>query len=217
MIPRSSLQWAPGAAGPLLGDGPDLSWQDRALCAQTDPEAFFPEKGGSTREAKRVCRGCVVKAECLDYALETDQGFGIWGGFSERERRRLKRGAIAAGPPAAPKRTPPGEDREAIPPLTDAEVDRFYARLAPGACGLAWTGDVDPDGYGRLAVYRDKRRVWVPARRLAYKLATGEDPAGMVVRQECGRPWCCTPECLLPGIPGSPQARHSAGIAATAA
>ncbi|MEP6463976.1 MAG: WhiB family transcriptional regulator [Frankiaceae bacterium] len=66
-------------------------WQERALCAQTDPEAFFPEKGGSTREAKRVCTGCEVKAECLEYALARDERFGIWGGLSERERRRLKR------------------------------------------------------------------------------------------------------------------------------
>ena len=53
-----------------------MGWQDQALCAQTDPEAFFPEKGGSTREAKRVCRGCDVRAECLEYALENDERFG---------------------------------------------------------------------------------------------------------------------------------------------
>ncbi|AZG48767.1 Transcriptional regulator WhiB2 [Gordonia insulae] len=69
-------------------------WQDRALCAQTDPEAFFPEKGGSTREAKRICQGCEVKSECLEYALHNDERFGIWGGLSERERRRIKRGII---------------------------------------------------------------------------------------------------------------------------
>jgi WhiB family transcriptional regulator, redox-sensing transcriptional regulator len=68
-------------------------WQERALCAQTDPEAFFPEKGGSTREAKRVCTECEVKAECLEYALARDERFGIWGGMSERERRRIKRAA----------------------------------------------------------------------------------------------------------------------------
>ncbi len=72
-------------------DEAEPAWQDRALCAQTDPEAFFPEKGGSTREAKRVCRSCEVRAECLEYALEHDERFGIWGGLSERERRRLKR------------------------------------------------------------------------------------------------------------------------------
>jgi WhiB family redox-sensing transcriptional regulator len=71
-----------------------LSWQDKALCAQTDPEAFFPEKGGSTREAKRICVSCEVKQECLEYALMQDERFGIWGGLSERERRRLKRQAV---------------------------------------------------------------------------------------------------------------------------
>ncbi len=69
-------------------------WQERALCAQTDPEAFFPEKGGSTREAKRICSGCEVRAECLEYALAQDERFGIWGGLSERERRRLRRAAV---------------------------------------------------------------------------------------------------------------------------
>ncbi len=71
-----------------------LSWQDRALCAQTDPEAFFPEKGGSTREAKRVCASCEVRSECLEYALANDERFGIWGGLSERERRKLRRRAV---------------------------------------------------------------------------------------------------------------------------
>ena len=69
------------------------SWQERALCAQTDPEAFFPEKGGSTRDAKRVCQSCEVRVECLEYAMEQDERFGIWGGLSERERRRLKKQA----------------------------------------------------------------------------------------------------------------------------
>jgi WhiB family redox-sensing transcriptional regulator len=70
-----------------------LGWQERALCAQTDPEAFFPEKGGSTREAKRVCLSCDVRGECLEYALSNDERFGIWGGLSERERRKLKKRA----------------------------------------------------------------------------------------------------------------------------
>jgi WhiB family transcriptional regulator, redox-sensing transcriptional regulator len=65
------------------------NWRGRALCAETDPEAFFPEKGGSSREAKKVCRGCEVRAECLDFALENDERFGVWGGMSERERRQL--------------------------------------------------------------------------------------------------------------------------------
>jgi WhiB family redox-sensing transcriptional regulator len=74
-----------------MDDLAELEWRDQALCAQTDPEAFFPEKGGSTTAAKRVCRACDVRAECLEFALENDERFGIWGGMSERERRRLKR------------------------------------------------------------------------------------------------------------------------------
>ena len=69
----------------------EQEWQEQALCAQTDPEAFFPDKGGSTREAKRICQACAVRDECLEYALLNDERFGIWGGLSERERRRLKR------------------------------------------------------------------------------------------------------------------------------
>lgn len=72
----------------LLGNAP--AWQERSLCSQTDPEAFYPEKGGSTREAKRICSRCEVKSECLEYALGHEERFGIWGGLSERERRKLK-------------------------------------------------------------------------------------------------------------------------------
>lgn len=77
----------------LLGDAPE--WHEHAVCATTDPDAFFPEKGGSTREAKRICARCEVKTECLDYALRNDERFGIWGGKSERELRKLKRRAGA--------------------------------------------------------------------------------------------------------------------------
>ncbi|HEX3548045.1 MAG TPA: WhiB family transcriptional regulator [Mycobacterium sp.] len=84
------IEVAPATIDPAVDD----QWQERALCAQTDPEAFFPEKGGSTREAKRICMGCEVRDRCLEYALAHDERFGIWGGLSERERRRLKRGII---------------------------------------------------------------------------------------------------------------------------
>ena len=66
-------------------------WMLEARCLDADPEAFFPEKGGSTREAKRICAICPVQQECLSHALDNDERFGIWGGMSERERRRLKR------------------------------------------------------------------------------------------------------------------------------
>jgi WhiB family transcriptional regulator, redox-sensing transcriptional regulator len=68
-----------------------LDWRDAALCAQTDPESFFPEKGGSTVAAKRTCCACEVRAECLEYALVHHIREGIWGGMSDRERRRLAR------------------------------------------------------------------------------------------------------------------------------
>jgi WhiB family redox-sensing transcriptional regulator len=76
----------PWTAAPATDD----TWQLDALCAETDPESFFPDKGGSTREAKRVCTGCAVRTECLEYALSNDERFGIWGGLSERERRRVR-------------------------------------------------------------------------------------------------------------------------------
>jgi WhiB family transcriptional regulator, redox-sensing transcriptional regulator len=70
-----------------------LEWQDRALCAETDPDAFFPEKGEPTTAARRVCMACEVRAECLDYALRTGQQFGVWGGLSPQERRDMRRKA----------------------------------------------------------------------------------------------------------------------------
>lgn len=93
--PEAISLWE-AAAGLYSTDGDDgeLAWQADALCAQTDPEAFFPEKGGSTRDAKRVCNECPVREACLEYAMENDERFGIWGGLSERERRRLRKQAI---------------------------------------------------------------------------------------------------------------------------
>jgi WhiB family redox-sensing transcriptional regulator len=72
-------------------DPGDHTWQDDANCLGVDPDLFFPERGASTREAKEVCRGCIVRAQCLEYALVNSEKFGIWGGMSERERRRIRR------------------------------------------------------------------------------------------------------------------------------
>ena len=76
---------------PISIEPEDRSWQDYANCLGVDPDLFFPERGASTREAKEVCRGCVVREDCLEYALVNGEKFGIWGGMSERERRRLRR------------------------------------------------------------------------------------------------------------------------------
>ena len=70
-----------------------LPWASEAKCLHAEPDTFFPEKGGSTREAKRICVDCPVRDECLEFALANDERFGIWGGLSERERRRLRRRA----------------------------------------------------------------------------------------------------------------------------
>jgi WhiB family redox-sensing transcriptional regulator len=86
------LLGVPGVRRPTDDDN-QLAWQADSLCAQTDPEAFFPEKGGSTRDAKKICASCDVRAQCLDYALQNDERFGIWGGLSERERRKIRRRA----------------------------------------------------------------------------------------------------------------------------
>lgn len=67
------------------------AWYGGALCAQVDQDAFFPEKGQSTREAKQVCAMCPVATKCLEFALDNQERFGVWGGHSERERRRLLR------------------------------------------------------------------------------------------------------------------------------
>ena len=74
----------------------EKKWQDQANCLGVDPDLFFPERGASTREAKEVCRGCVVREDCLEYALTNGEKFGIWGGMSERERRRIRRARAIA-------------------------------------------------------------------------------------------------------------------------
>lgn len=67
----------------------DRSFMVDALCLQTDPEAFFPEKGGSNREAKGICGRCEVRTECREYALAIWPVKGVWGGHSERELQRM--------------------------------------------------------------------------------------------------------------------------------
>lgn len=109
-------------------------WADRALCAQVGGDVFFPELGESIDQAKAVCRVCEVRAECLEYALRAGDRDGIFGGFTERVRRRVAR------------------EYQAGRPLEDiiAEDDEaFYARIeAPGT-----------PQERRLAAERRRRRV----------------------------------------------------------
>jgi WhiB family redox-sensing transcriptional regulator len=76
---------------PIEPDSEKPGWADFSNCLGVDPDIFSPERGASTREAKEVCSGCVVRDECLEYALITGQKFGVWGGLTERERRRIRR------------------------------------------------------------------------------------------------------------------------------
>ena len=87
---------APAGRGMNGLDTDTRAWQSRANCMGVDPELFFPERGASTREAKEVCRGCVVRSDCLEYALANGEKFGIWGGLSERERRKVRRSRALA-------------------------------------------------------------------------------------------------------------------------
>jgi WhiB family redox-sensing transcriptional regulator len=68
------------------------TWRESALCAQTDPEVFFPSVGGGGGAARRICRRCPVQTECLEVALArpAEGDVGIWGGTSARERRALR-------------------------------------------------------------------------------------------------------------------------------
>ncbi|MBG0828580.1 WhiB family transcriptional regulator [Planomonospora sp. ID67723] len=67
-----------------------------ALCAEVDPDLWFPEQGESNKDAKAICARCEVRTECLTYALELGDEFGVWGGLSGTERRPLTPAALAA-------------------------------------------------------------------------------------------------------------------------
>lgn len=107
-------------------------WKD-AACLSADPDMFFPEKGGSTREAKRVCASCPVRAECLEYALDNDERYGVWGGLSERERRNLRRAPrdlildAARRPPTVGGK--PVVDLDELPEPSDDELDAIAVEL----------------------------------------------------------------------------------------
>lgn len=93
-------------------------WMNDVVCATTDPEVFFPERGGASREAKRVCLGCGVREECLQWAIDNDERHGVWGGMSEHERKRF-----AAGRPVV------------LPVCALAECDLVVASRRARFCG----------------------------------------------------------------------------------
>lgn len=66
-------------------------WRDEAACAGLDTNIFFPVTEAEAAQAKSVCASCPVREECLEWAISTRQGDGVWGGLTEDERRRLRR------------------------------------------------------------------------------------------------------------------------------
>lgn len=112
----------------MLIEQPD--WMDDAACRFSDSELHFPEKGGSTTPAKRVCADCAVREPCLEYALAIDVRHGVWGAMSERERRKLKR-ARAAGDTVTVRR---------VLAANAAELEALLDCDRPD-------GDCDPDVY----------------------------------------------------------------------
>ena len=84
----------------ILGNIPTMvtgqeDWAPWAACTSSDPEAWFPDKGQPSQAAKRICATCPVTAECLEWALAHKERHSVWGGLSERERRRIQTRRLA--------------------------------------------------------------------------------------------------------------------------
>ena len=69
----------------------DTSWMADGNCRDVHPSVFFPSDGVGVEVARQICLDCPVKAPCLEYALRSRIDHGVWGGASERERRRILR------------------------------------------------------------------------------------------------------------------------------
>lgn len=91
----ASMATAVSVQGTL--DREDRSFQAYGACNGTDPDMFFPNRGESLEPAISVCARCVVREECLEYAVANGEKYGVWGGTSERERRRLRRARRLGG------------------------------------------------------------------------------------------------------------------------
>lgn len=93
------------ADAPQMGQEPP-EWTYGALCAETDPDAFHVEKGGSVEPAKRICSMCTVRAECLAFAMEVEHAacgrYGVYAGLTSRERAKLDRDGWKPGDPLPP-------------------------------------------------------------------------------------------------------------------
>lgn len=159
----------------------DSDWRDLAVCrdrGRYDPELWFPNGNTGpallqTEEAKRVCLACPAVEWCLQWALETGQNHGVWGGLSEDEREVLRRRRA--------RRPAPDPSRLEV----YAAVYREHTKPAEGG-HLLWNGPaptVKVDGK------------YVPYTRLAFEAGTGKPPYGPV-KADCDRYRCVAPDHL---------------------
>lgn len=95
---------APGLLSDIATHPPFMDGTE--LCAQADPDTWFPEKGGSARQAKQICASCPLRQPCLEYALANGEQFGIWGGSSLREREAMPGFKPAPPAPREPAKAP---------------------------------------------------------------------------------------------------------------
>jgi len=173
---RAGRSASGGLAEELWGLVASPGWWFAGLCAQTDPEVFLPEKGGSVREAKAVCAGCPVCAQCLAHALAHGERYGVWGGLSEPERRRLERAAVGrSAPQPAVRRTGGPAGGAALGQVDEVVVARLMAgravtapsraEVAQAAIGLHRAGRGAREVAAQLGVHTRQVERWVARHR----------------------------------------------------
>ena len=186
MIGRAARAASGGLTELLLWLAGSTGWWFEGVCAQTDPEVFFPEKGGSVREAKAVCARCPVRAQCLAHALAHGERFGVWGGLSEPERRRLQLHAgSAAGGSTAPEPAAQQPDPPAAVPVAGEVDEVVVARLISGRP----VSGASRDEVAQAAI--GMHRAGVGARQVAAQLDVNtRQVERWVARHRGGQPLC---------------------------
>ncbi|GHH30005.1 WhiB family transcriptional regulator [Streptomyces rubradiris] len=160
-------------------------WRTRSACQDYDPELFFST--GAEGTAKAVCRGCPVREECLNHALDERIEDGVWGGLTDDERRDIRRRAVQWKLTALETQR---RLRLAEQPPRQRTMQEVFAESTLATLGdhLAWTGSVKPKFRGRA---------YTPA-QFAFIVGRGRAPEG-AVRRTCGTPECVRPEHLSDG------------------
>jgi Transcription factor WhiB len=150
-VDTEGWEFAAHTPGLDLLAGQNLDWREAGVCNQTDPDVFFPDTGVPAEPAKAICHRCPSKYPCLRFALDEQIMYGVWGGTSPRERRRMLR--RPPGPVGRPVATP-----EPAPQLSPAEVRRFHLRLVWRDEAWRWGGQINADGHPVHIYYRNGRR-----------------------------------------------------------